>query len=117
MMHHTNPVGHQSVVTAMRHALSECVPLMSRQWALLYTGHAMRVGGSNRMRKLGIADDVHRRLGDWMTLVAAKVYMAMSAREQMDYTLQLSTKPRESAFHKGDPVAALGARNMRGLLV
>ena len=70
-MHRKNPVGHQSVVTAMQRALCECVPLMSREWAKLYTGHAMRVGGSNHMRKLGIADEVHRRLGGWMTLVAA----------------------------------------------
>lgn len=117
MMHHTNPVGHQSVVTAMRHALCECVPLMSRRWAQLYTGHAMRVGGSNHMRKLGIADDVHRRLGGWMTLVAAQGYMAMSAREQMAYTLRLSTGPRESAFDKRDAIVALNARSMRGLLV
>lgn len=116
VMHHANPVGHQSVVTAMRHALCACVPLMSHQWAKLYTGHAMRVGGSNHMRKIGVADEVHRRLGGWMTLVAAQGYMAMSAREQMAYTLKLTSTPRESAFHKRDAVAALSAPNLRGLL-
>ena len=117
-MHHTNPVGHQSVVTAMRHALCECVPLMSRRWAQLYTGHAMRVGGSNHMRKLGIADDVHRRLGGWwLDDSGSSAGLRMSAREQMAYTLRLSTEPLESAFHKRDAVEALSARIMCGLLV
>jgi len=116
-MHHENPVGHQSVVSAMRHALCECVPLMSRIWSKLYTGHALRVGGSNHMRKIGIADDVHRRLGGWMTLVAAQGYMAMSAREKLAYTLKLASKQqRESAFRRGDALAVLREDNMRGLL-
>ena len=72
VMHRKNPVDHQSVVNAMRHALrcvNACPWLMTRKWSKLYTGHALRVGGSNHiMRKLGIADDVHRCLGGWMTL-------------------------------------------------
>ena len=116
-MHHANPVGHQSVVSAMRHALCECVPLMTRKWAKLYTGHALRVGGSNHMRKIGISDDVHRRLGGWMTLVAAQGYMAMSAREKLAYTLKLAGKQqRESAFRRRDAIAALREDNIRGLL-
>ena len=43
--------------------------------------------------------------------------MTMSAREQMAYTLRLSTEPLESAFHKRDAVEALSARIMCGLLV
>ena len=116
-MHHDNPVGHQSVVSAMRHALCECVPLMSRTWAKLYAGHALRVGGSNHMRRIGIADDVHRRLGGWMTLVAAQGYMALSAREKLAYTVKLAGKQqRESAFRRGDALVALRRDNMRELL-
>ena len=103
-----NHVGHQSVVRAMRHALTECVPLMSRQWSRLFTGHALRVGGSNEMRKLGVAEDVHRRLGGWMTLVAARGYMALSAQEQFQYTLKLAKMPtRRAGFAQADAVATL----------
>ena len=116
-MHHENPVGHQSVVSAMRHALCECVPLMTRKWAKLYAGHALRVGGSNHMRKIGIADDVHRRLGGWMTLVAAQGYMALSAREKLAYTVKLVGKQqRESAFRRDDALVALREHSMRELL-
>ena len=76
-MHHANPVGHQSVVTTMRHVMCECVLLMSRRWALLYTGHAMRVGGCNHMRNLGIARMTFTVVwvaGGWMTLVVAQGY-------------------------------------------
>ena len=117
-MHCGNPVGHQSVVNAMRYALRECVPLMTRAWSKLYTGHALRVGGSNHMRKLGIADEVHRRLGGWMSMAAAQGYMALSSREKLAYTLKLAAKQqREAAFYKHDAVAALSGRSLRGLLV
>ena len=70
------------------------------------------------MRKIGIADDVHRRLGGWMTLVAAQGYMALSAREKLAYTVRLAGRQqRESAFRRGDALAALREDNMRGLLV
>ena len=112
-----NHVGHQSVVRAMRHALTECVPLMSRQWSRLFTGHALRVGGSNEMRKLGIADEVHRRLGGWMTLVAARGYMALSAQEQFRYTLKLAKMPtRNAGFAQADAVAALRDSNLCRIL-
>ena len=113
----TNPVGQASVVRAMRHALTECVPLMTRRWAALYTGHALRVGGSNHMRRLGIADDVHRRLGGWMTLVAAQGYMALSAQEQFKHTLKLAqSKSRKAAFHKEGALGALRRGNLLHML-
>ena len=80
-MNKRNHVGQQSMVRALQHALRECVPLMTRKWSKCYTGHSLRVGGSNHMRKSGIADDVHRRLGGWMTLVAAQGYIgALTSR-------------------------------------
>ena len=76
VMHAKNGMGEQSWVRAMRHALMEGVPLMTTAWAKLYSGHSMRVGGSNHMRRMGVADDIHKRLGGWMTLTAAQGYMA-----------------------------------------
>ena len=97
--HACNHVGHQSLVNAMRAALRECVPLMTNVWALLYAGHSLRVGGSNHMRRLGMADDVHRRLGGWMSLTSSQGYMQLSAREQFRYSLRLAkTKVRMAAF-------------------
>jgi len=59
------------------------------------------------MRKMGIANEVHRRLGGWFTLVAAQGYMALSAQEQFRYTLTMAkAKRRESAFSKGDATRA-----------
>ena len=70
--HGSNHVAHQSLITSLRKALQECVPLMTEQWASLYSGHSLRVGGSNHMRKLGVADDIHRRLGGWMSLTSSQ---------------------------------------------
>ena len=86
----TNWIGEQTFVKALQSALVDCVPLMTIAWSKLYTGHALRVGGSNRMRRLGIADDIHRRLGGWMHLASAQGYMALSPREQFAYTLRLA---------------------------
>ena len=52
-----------------------------------------------------------------MTLVAAQGYMALSAREKLAYTLKLAGRQRrESAFRRGDALAALSVENIRGLL-
>ena len=93
----TNWVGEQSFVKGMQKALRRCVPLMTKTWSKLYTGHALRVGGSNRMRRLGVADDIHRRLGGWMRLASAQGYMALAPREQFAYTLRLAKKKTRTA--------------------
>ena len=85
-----NWIGEQAFIKAMQSALLDCVPLMTAAWSKLYTGHALRVGGSNRMRRLGISDDVHRRLGGWMHLASAQGYMALAPSEQFAYTLRLA---------------------------
>lgn len=85
-----NWIGEQTFVKTMQTALMQCVPLMTREWSKLYTGHALRVGGSNRMRRLGIEDDIHRRLGGWMRLTSAQGYMALTPKEQFAYTLRLA---------------------------
>ena len=64
------------------HGRYRCVPLITCQWAKLYTRNSLRGGVPNHTRKLGIANAGHRRLGGWMTIVAARGYRAMSAREK-----------------------------------
>ena len=108
-MNDNNHVSQQSVVKAMRHALTECVPLMTRPWAKCYSGHALRVGGSNHMRRLGVEDDIHRRMGGWMTLVAAQGYMALTPSEQFKYTVALAKSKKRRA--------GLSMHQARGALV
>lgn len=107
-MHKRNRLSTESARKALKHALLECVPLMTRQWAKLYTGHALRVGGSNRMRRLGIAEDIHRCMGGWFSLVAAQGYMAMTPMEQIKYTLRLAKRgAREAGLSKDSARSAL----------
>ena len=107
-MNDNNHVSQQSVVKAMRHALTECVPLMTRAWAKYYSGHAWRVGGSNHMRRLGVEDDIHRRMGGWMTLVAAQGYMALTPSEQFKYTVALAkSKQRRAGLSRHQSLKAL----------
>ena len=92
----------------MQWTLRECVTGMNAKWASQYTGHVMRVGGSNEMRKQGVDDEVHRRMGGWMTMTAAQGYMSLSAQERLRLTLrQVMTKGRESGFGKDAVVEAL----------
>ena len=76
-----NPVGHSQLVSAIQFALVVVVGL-TREAAKLRKGHALRVGGSNYMRQLGISDEVHRKLGGWMSLVSSHGYMHMSVGER-----------------------------------
>ena len=101
-MNKNNRVGHDAVVKALREALMECVPTMTEAWAGLYSGHSLRVGGSNEMRRRGVADEVHRKLGGWMSLVSAQGYMSLSAAEQFKYTLKLAKKGKRRAAHTRD---------------
>ena len=104
-----NHVRQNKFVVAMQWALRECVPGMNAKWAKQYTGHALRVGGSNEMRRIGVADEVHRKLGGWMTMTAAQGYMSLSAQERLRLTLKLTKrKSRESGFQKEAAVDALG---------
>ena len=106
-MNPTNWMGERPWVRSMQDALMKCVPFMSTRWAKLYTGHAMRVGGSNYMRKIGMSSDIHRRMGGWMSLTSAQGYMALSPAEQFRYTVSLAkTRSRRSAM---TPAAARGA--------
>ena len=77
----TNPVGHSQFVSALRYALRSVLGMSSRT-AKLWKGHALRIGGSNYMRKLGISDEVHQKLGGWMSLASSQGYMQMSVEER-----------------------------------
>ena len=60
------------------------------------------------MRKTGIADDVHRRLGGWMTLASAQGYMALTPTEQFAYTLKMAkSNTRRSGLSKRRAIAAM----------
>ena len=105
-----NHIRQNKLVEAMQWALRECIPGMDEAWAKHYTGHALRVGGSNEMRKKGIPKEVHRKMGGWMTLAAAQGYMALAAGEQLDLALRLrAAQPerRQSAFSKAAAIEAL----------
>ena len=105
-----NHIREESAVLAMQHALRECVPLMTREWSKLFTGHALRVGGSNFMRKVGMHHEIHRKMGGWMTLAAAQGYMALTPAEQFSYTMSLvRSKKRLSALSEREARLALGA--------
>ena len=67
--------------------------------AALMTGHCLRVGGSNYMRRLGIADEVHRRMGGWMHLQSSQGYMVLTPAEQAETCAKMAlTNKRASAF-------------------
>ena len=78
-----NPVGHKQFVQAMQFALVTVVGLSPKS-AKLRTGHALRVGGSNYIRQLGIDEDIHRKLGGWVSLTSSRGYMAMSIGERAE---------------------------------
>ena len=81
--HKENHVSNQSVTQALRKALVE-VCRLTREQAGLFSGHSLRVGGSNYMRKLGIDAETHRVVGDWASLTSVGNYYALSAAEQFD---------------------------------
>ena len=56
---------------------------LSTEAAALRKGHALRVGGSAYIRSLGIADEVHRKLGGWMSLVSSRGYLHMSIADRV----------------------------------
>ena len=88
-----NPLGAQSAVSAMREALVHACGMSSEQ-SRLYKGHSLRVGGSNHLRHLGVADEVHRLLGGWASLVSSRGYFRLSAEEQMRMCESMALKER-----------------------
>ena len=87
----TNSVSNSSFTNALRKALVEVCGLSPEQ-AELFSGHSLRVGGSNYMRKLGVEDEVHRLVGDWASLVSSTNYYALSSGEQFAVTDKFTLK-------------------------
>ena len=81
----SNHVDTSSARDALRKALKDVCGL---HWehAKLYGGHALRVGGSNHIRQLGVDDEVHRLMGGWASLTSSRGYFALSAKEQFKVT-------------------------------
>lgn len=71
-----------SFVGLLRLALADCCGLTMEE-ARIFGGHAMRVGSSNRVRQLGVRDEVQRGIDQWMTLASVRSYFQLSTREQL----------------------------------
>ena len=78
----SNPTSRAQYVKALQLGLSVICGL-SADSAKLWTVHSLRVWGSTYIRSLGIDDDIHRRLGGWMSLVSSRGYMQMSIDERV----------------------------------
>ena len=84
-----NPFSHKSYVDAMQKALREVCKLPV-DVSKMYTGHVLRVSGSNSIRKdTTLSADVNRQLGAWMSLASKEGYDQQSLIEQMQVTQQL----------------------------
>ena len=110
------PRGPEST-TSMQHRRDDPTRGPASASMTVFSSHAarswlvkLRVGGSNHMRRVGISNDVHKRMGGWMTLTAAQGYMALSPEEQFAYTLKLAkAKKRESGLTEAVARQALGS--------
>ena len=88
---------------------------MSVDEAKLYAGHSLRMGGSNHIRRLGIADEVHRMLGGWASLTSSRHYFQLRADEQFAITRRMALTERCEPAKKGEKAVSLEA--VRQLLV
>lgn len=107
-MNPTNHVANTSVKNALRKALREVCGLDKDQ-AKLFSGHSMRVGGSNYIRRLGVSDEVHRLMGGWATLASARGYFQLLATEQFAMAHKFALKDRAPPMVEGARVASLQA--------
>ena len=106
--HKSNHVSTTSVRNALRKALVDVCGLSVDQ-AKLFSGHSMRVGGSNFMRKLGVADEVHRLMGGWASLTSSRGYFQLPATEQFEITHKFALKERAPPKVDGSRMASLQA--------
>ena len=61
------------------------------------------------MRHMGIADEVHRLLGGWASLVSSRGYFALTATEQFQMTHKCALRARLPPKREGIRVAPLEA--------
>ena len=107
-MNPSNSVSTSSVRDALRKALRDVCGLSMEQ-ARLYSGHSMRVGGSNYIRRLGVSDEVHRLLGGWASLSSSRGYFQLLATEQFAMSHKFALKGRAPPVVEGARVASLQA--------
>ena len=103
-----NHVSTQSVRDALRKALHQVCGL-SREQAALYSGHSLRVGGANHIRRLGLDDELLRMMGGWASLSSARGYFQLTAKEQFNLARQWTLKEREPPGSEGARVATISA--------
>jgi integrase len=80
-MNPRNPIGRAQFQRELQRGLVDVCGFEANT-ARLFTGHCMRLGGSNYMRRLGLDDEIHRKLGGWMSIKSSQGYMVLSPREQ-----------------------------------
>ena len=59
------------------------------------------------MRVLGVADEVHRLMGGWASLVSSQGYFQLNAEKQFDMTLEWALKDRKPPKVEGARMASL----------
>jgi len=106
-MHRLNPMGRQQFQSLLQKGLIGVCgfkPAVAR----LFTGHCLRIGGSNYMRRLGLDDEIHRKLGGWMSIQSSQGYMVLSPKEQAAVCEKMALHgKRHSAFEPGELDSAL----------
>ena len=102
-MNLVNPISRQSFQNGLQRGLMKACGF-SAAVAKLFTGHALRVGGSNYMRRLGLSDEVHRKLGGWASIESSQGYMmVLSPREQATLCGKMAlVDKRKSAFNEAE---------------
>ena len=85
----TNPISADTYVRCIRLALRDVCHV---PWdvCLGYTGHLLRVGGNNFIRKSDLTEDVNRQLGDWASVPSCRGYNQLLLSETLDITDKIS---------------------------
>lgn len=85
----TNPISGKTYVNCIRLALREVCHL-PEDVCQGYTGHLLRVGGNNFVRKSDLTEDINRQLGDWASLSSCRGYNQLLISEKLKITDKLT---------------------------
>ena len=81
----TNPFSQRSISdVAIPTALYYCCGI-KRKHSAIYTGYALRVGGTTHHEESGTAESVRKNLAEWMSLSTARHYLQHSPTTQFGY--------------------------------
>ena len=84
------PIARKSYIDIMRQALRE-VCRLPVDVSMMYSGHLLRVSGSNSVRRdTKLTADINRQLGSWMSMTSKKSYDRQSLIEQLEVTQHLN---------------------------